>query len=160
MNKKFEIYPMDKKYYHYGDNMVTAMYNGITYEINIDIRNGSCLISENPINNQSVKIDNNWFETKVNLNDLDDIINDALYAEYKDTIFRVGMVSEEFSEIELISYGSYNIDVTSIGFKFNDFYRAYTLKAKKEDITKLLSIKTSTYKDILSMEEEYRKKAK
>ncbi len=153
MNKNLVYYPLDRKHYIYKDIMLSALYNDTVYDLIIDSNYNGCLLSDAPINEFSERNKKGYYETRVNLDDLSDIIRDRLYAEYKNRVFPVGYVAEGFAEIDLINEEPY-VDVSDLDFKFSPFYHGGYLTIKKEEVSRLLADRKSILTEILDKKKE------
>lgn len=142
-------FPIEKIKSHFNSVIKLAVYNNVLYEFSFDENYNLDLISDNIVNQSSVAIEDNSYVTKVSLNDVSDIIENKLYAEYKDNIFPIGYVSNNFENIELLSSRRDDIDEAGLGFKFSPEYRTSFLSVKKSDITKFLCESRSVYNEMV-----------
>ena len=167
MYKDFVPFSMDKKYRKYGDSMITAVYNGVEYELSIaDKYKNGYLYSDKAVNDNSVEKRQGEFETKIDLTELDDIFSYRIYAEYKGRIYCAGYVSDEFAEIDLLNCTLDDSGQTSFyytaspGFKFSSFYMTDTLTVSRNEISRLLAAKRSIFQDTLMKKAIMEKKSK
>lgn len=114
------------------------------YELNYN--NGIEIISAEPISDQSYEYYGLYY-TKTNLDDFDDIIQETLYANYKEKIFPISYVSKNFEQFRLDGTKISSEDAKKYEFVYDRDYGQYYLDVSINDI-EILSKTTSILENL------------
>lgn len=128
-----------------GSSVVFAIYHGKEYKYHFGADYFHYLLSDERINDNTI-FEGGIYETKVEWQDIDDLVGYKLCAEYKGKVFEIHQVYREAEtpEINLISMDSF---AEAFGFTYDRLFGMYTLRINVKEVTKILVEKRSFYQD-------------
>lgn len=125
-----------------GENLLIANYNGYTGVVS-DISNGKYkILSVEKLNENSV-VFRDAYVTELNFDDLNDLYQCALYANYKGNIYSVGLISKHAQEVELFARVDHSSEDLSLGFKYDMNLRLTHKLVPRSELTGLYYSKVS-----------------
>lgn len=147
MNNEIKKFEMDKKYPIYSASMKFGIIGDKKYNMQIDNEYNLNLLTEDKISMSSI-FTGKYYITRVNIENLDDIVNEYLYVKYNNNLYKVLGVENGFSKFYLAGRGyGYFEDDKKLGFSYNDFFGAVMLEVSKEEV-EVFSKTESIYENI------------